>query len=301
MATLCAGNMKSEINKVALSIAGNHYDSFTDFEAGIQGNGADKLFIGILGLTEEIQTQLRDFVRHRFYEALGTNLLLLTEAGDVIASHIREEWIIVHEDLEAAFHKSPIEVAKIESIAKEFLKQRAEDEEESTRREAQLIVKSFARAFARLLAENASALQNVEWRQLEQILAEVLEGIGFSVELTPPSKDQGRDIILTCHVRGKLKSYIVEVKHWLSHRVGQKPIAKFLKVVMREKRDIGLILSTYGYSSNAFEALTSVERRVLRFGDEDKIISLCKVYMATVGGIEVPMELLPEVLINETI
>jgi hypothetical protein len=40
-------------------------------------------------------------------------------------------------------------------------------------------------------------LDHLEWRDLERMMARVMEGLGFKVTLTPPSKDGGKDLILT--------------------------------------------------------------------------------------------------------
>jgi hypothetical protein len=118
------------------------------------------------------------------------------------------------------------------------------------------------------------------------MLAVVFEGVGFKVELTPPSKDGGKDIILQFSASGTDQNYLVEVKHWRSRqRVGPGYISHFIKVVAREKRHGGLYLSTYGYSDNAFEALTELEKRKVRFGSEEKIVSLCRTFIKAESGL----------------
>jgi len=38
-------------------------------------------------------------------------------------------------------------------------------------------------------------------------------------------------------------------------------------------------LSTYGVSSEVVESLTKIERKKVKFGDKEKIISLCETYI----------------------
>ena len=74
--------------------------------------------------------------------------------------------------------------------------------------------------------------------------------------LTPPAKDGGKDVVLRCYVQGRQAEYFVEIKHWRSpSRVGGGALRDFLNVIVREGRDGGLFLSTYGYCDNAFDQL----------------------------------------------
>jgi restriction system protein len=167
--------------------------------------------------------------------------------------------------------------------------------------EIQQILQVVSRRFAELVANNPRRLDELEWRDLERMLAEVFDGIGFSVELTPGSKDGGKDIILRCEVGGKKRTYIVEVKHWRSgSRVGADAARDFLNVIVREGRDGGLYLSTYGYTGTAFESLSEIERRILRFGSEEKIVGLCKTYVKLRSGIWSAPSKLTDVLFDAT-
>jgi hypothetical protein len=106
----------------------------------------------------------------------------------------------------------------------------------------------IARELIRVIAEDPRELKEVEWRTLERVLATALERLGFEAELTPASKDGGKDIVLMCHERGVRQTYVVEIKHWVSgKRVGGGHLKKFLDVVVTSRHDSGLFLSTWGY------------------------------------------------------
>jgi restriction system protein len=178
---------------------------------------------------------------------------------------------------------------------------RLRSEEQDLDAEARLIVQDLARRFANMIACNPRILDRIEWRDLERIVAEIFGGLGFEVELTPPAKDGGKDVILQCHVRGTLRSYIVEVKHWRSAtRVGGSSLREFVDVVAREARDGGVFLSTYGYTDNAFEALTEIERQRVRFGREEKIAALCRKYTRAASGLWSPPEILADIVFEDT-
>ena len=167
--------------------------------------------------------------------------------------------------------------------------------------EVKVIMTAVSSRFAKMIAKSPDVLDELEWRDLERVMAEVFDGIGFSVELTPGSKDGGKDIVLQCNVEGRQCEYVVELKHWRSRqRVGGGYLRSFLKVIVREGRSGGLFLSTYGCCDNAFEQLTEIERKRLRFGNQDKIIALCQTYVKAKAGIWLS-ENLSEVLFDATI
>lgn len=136
---------------------------------------------------------------------------------------------------------------------------------------------------------------------MEHLLAEAFDGLGFEAKVTPGSGDGGKDIVLTCRVGTGTHTYYVEIKHWHSgHGVGGVLVKGFVNVVVNEEVDGGLFLSSYGFCSNAMESLTEVERRIVRVGAENKVISLCKAYVKAMSGIWSP-EVLPDVLFENTL
>ncbi|WP_420337003.1 restriction endonuclease [Roseibium sp.] len=164
-------------------------------------------------------------------------------------------------------------------------------------REVVQTLRETSRQLAKLVARDARALVSMEWRDMERLMAEVFEGLGFSAELTPPSKDGGKDVIVTCEVKGRRATYFLEVKHWRSAtRVGSNAVQELLNVVVAEKVAGGLFLSTYGFTSNAFEQLTVLDRKRIRFEDQEKIVSLCQTYVKAKSGVWSPPEDLSDLL-----
>jgi restriction system protein len=162
-------------------------------------------------------------------------------------------------------------------------------------------ITDLSKLLARIIAQNPRELDHIEWRDMERILASVFDGLGFRVELTPASKDGGKDIILEFGISGMSQSYLVEVKHWRSRqKVGQGYISHFVDVVAGEKRQGGLYLATYGYSNSAFEALTEIEKTRIRLGSEEKIVSLCRTYTKAESGLWSAPPMLTDLLFEET-
>jgi len=164
------------------------------------------------------------------------------------------------------------------------------------------IVRSYVSRLIALIAKSSEVLTEIEWRDIERVVAEVFSGLGFDAILTPSSKDGGKDVILECTERGTKRSYIVEIKHWRSgQRVGEGKIREFLQVITREKRDGGLFLSTYGFVENAVESLTQIDREKVKFGEETKIATLCKTYIKKKSGLWQNEDELPVILFEDTV
>lgn len=196
----------------------------------------------------------------------------------------------------------PLQVELLDLDALQAWTARLDVDQESLGTEIHSILRAVSREFARLIAQDPHALDHLEWRDLERTIAEIFEGLGFSVTLTPPAKDGGKDVVLGCYVQGRQAEYFVEIKHWRSRsRVGGGALRDFLNVIVREGRVGGLFLSTYGYCDNAFEQLTEIDRQRLRFGDAEKIVALCHTYVKARSGIWSPPENLADVLYEGTV
>jgi len=166
--------------------------------------------------------------------------------------------------------------------------------------EVRIMLRDLSARLARLIAADKSALAHLEWRDVERVVAEVFDGMGFAVTLTPGSKDGGKDVVLGCMVKGARAEYYVEIKHWRSStKVGSGAVEKLLKVIVNEKKEGGLFLSTYGFTENAFEQLTTIDRQKLRFGDQDRIVTFCQTYVKAKAGLWSPPANLGEVLFDD--
>ena len=294
--------MQSDFNTVA-TVAGSTYD-YSVFDTWLDALpiSSETLSIAILGASAETGIRVKQFIERREYQLESSDFLLLTEAGVLLGSYIGGAWEHAAEDVLSAFARRPTSQDECQRLAFDYLRGKFGTlDGELDRLEVQTIFQTVTQGLAKLVAQNPKILDQLEWRQVESLLAEVLSGIGFRTELTPSSKDGGKDIVLECVVSGRRHTYIVEVKHWRSgKKVGATQINDFLRVVVRERRNAGLFLSTYGFSSTAFEALAHIERQRLRLGTQEKIVSLCRTYVTSIAGIAIPAELLPCTFLDET-
>jgi len=137
------------------------------------------------------------------------------------------------------------------------------------------IIRAGMQELARRLGERPEELADISWLDLERVLREVFEGLGFATELTRPAGDGGFDLRLTDE-RGQV--VLVEVKHWMApSRPGRSALRRLIQVTANEGASSGLLLSSSGFTKTIYEGLLEVGPPV-RLGDGSKITSLCRAY-----------------------
>lgn len=143
----------------------------------------------------------------------------------------------------------------------------------------QTAVNDFCRKLGILISKDPNFLRHIEWRDLERIIADAFSSMGFQVELTPASKDGGKDIILSFVEQGQTRRYFVEIKHWSSGKmVGSGVVSEFLQVLAKSEIDGGLLLSSSGFSKAVIRSGMEIDRDVLWLGTGRKIHSICRRY-----------------------
>ncbi len=178
------------------------------------------------------------------------------------------------------------------------------DEDVHSLSRIEIIVREAMRGLAKEVARNPSALDAIEWRDLERILREVFNHLGFRTELTRPGKDGGFDLRLTCIENGQPLAFLVEVKHWIAHsKKPGLPAVSALFDIVASSADIssGLLLSSSGFASSILRGRSEIEQQPVRLGGRDKIIALCQSYVEERSGLWKPVVGLPELLFDGTL
>lgn len=171
------------------------------------------------------------------------------------------------------------------------------------RKRVQIIVRSAMKGIAEELARNPEVISYIEWRDLERVLREVFEGLGFETELTRSGKDGGYDLRISYKENNESITYLVEVKHWKNSgkKVGDSVISSFIDVVVTEPNvHSGLILSSSGFTKSVVRGRVEIEQSSVKLGSEQKIISLCRSYVEANEGIWTPNQTLSETLLCNT-
>lgn len=176
------------------------------------------------------------------------------------------------------------------------------EEDEDFDSEILIIVRNTIDKFCRAIAQNPLALNALEWRDIERIVAETLETIGFNVELTRSTKDGGKDIIVSFTVNKNKFKYYIEVKHWREGgKPGDKHIKSFIQVNARDETNGGIFISTSGYTNSIYTRLAEFSTQQIKLGDKRKIISLCQEYVLRKDGVWEYSSILPETLFKDTL
>jgi DNA polymerase III delta prime subunit len=175
------------------------------------------------------------------------------------------------------------------------------EQEPAIEAEVEFIVRTLAEGLCEIIAKEPNALDHIEWRDLERIIASALRELGFWVELTPPAKDGGKDIIARCTIAKAQKVYYVEVKHWKKDKPGSGQITNFIEVNSLNHTDGGLFLSSSGYTEWAHSRIGEIMRHRVRLGERDKIVALCQQYVRTKRGMWMADKPLPELLFEQTL
>jgi len=164
------------------------------------------------------------------------------------------------------------------------------------------VVGVMAASLCELIAKQPRVLEEVEWRDLERVIAVALGEIGFTVTLTPPAKDGGKDVVANCVIQSSSKVFYIEIKHWRKgDRPGTKQVSDFVEVNARDRTDGGLFLSSSGFTDSVYRQLGNISRQRIRLGERGKIVSICQYYVKRQQGVWQPLSPLPEVLFENTL
>lgn len=149
------------------------------------------------------------------------------------------------------------------------------------------LIREMCTALIKYIAEKGvSFLNNIEWRDLERVLAELFWVNGFKVELTSSSKDGGKDIIIYSRDNKSKEKYYIEIKHWRSGvKVTEKTIKSFIEIIIKDDIKKGIIFSTSGYNSNVMCANICIHNVDLKLWGKNEIYSMAKAYLKNRFGL----------------
>jgi len=107
----------------------------------------------------------------------------------------------------------------------------------------------------------------------QQLVADLLRAMGYHVSwISPPGKDGGVDIIAFTDPLGtKLPRIKVQVKR-VGQKIGNDDLKSFLAII--GDHDVGLYVSTGGFTRDAEEFARSQERRQITLIDLDRLVDL---------------------------
>ena len=113
------------------------------------------------------------------------------------------------------------------------------------------------------LLEDPGSVFQMRPRRFEELVAELLVSRGFDVELTPESRDGGRDILASSQSDLGRLLHLVECKRYAPDRpVGVSLVTNLYGVVEIERATNGIIVTTSRFTKGAIERAGELEYRI---------------------------------------
>jgi len=239
---------------------------------GIRARDAIDAVIGRVELTEheagEYETGGRRFdkiLRFATVDAVKAGWMIknkgvwtITEAG--------QEALIAHAD-PAAFYQ---EATRLYRQWKKAQPDEEGAEEATQEREASI---TFEEAEEQAWKEIAAYLENIEPYDLQDLVAALLEAMKYHVSwISPPGKDAGLDIVAHTDPLGTKPPRIkVQVKR-RKDSIGVEELRAFLALINED--DVGIFVTTGGFSKDAKELARHQERRKITLIDQQRLVEL---------------------------
>ncbi len=115
----------------------------------------------------------------------------------------------------------------------------------------------------RHLRDTPEKLRSMNPRDFEELVAELLDRDGFSVQLTPPSRDKGRDILATRDSRLGRHLYYVECKRYAKdYPVGVTLVRSLYGVAEQGRATAGILVTTSRFTKGALEFAEPVKNKL---------------------------------------
>lgn len=124
-------------------------------------------------------------------------------------------------------------------------------------------IKSTNDELLKRLKNDPELIRNLSPRQFEEIVADLLQDMGYHVELTPASRDGGLDMYAARKDGLGKFLYLVECKRFIPPTKVQVGIVRSLYGVLNEKRaNAGAIVTTSFFTSGAMEFQKKIEHQM---------------------------------------
>ncbi len=151
-----------------------------------------------------------------------------------------------------------------ESIEKEIFEQSLyKMEKEISVEKPSLIITDINEEVKKYFKKNPEKLYNIEPRQFEELIASLMQDLGFKVELTKATRDGGRDII--AQLKNSVTDFLayVECKRYAAERkIGVGLIREVSGVHYLNKPSKSIIVTTSFFTKDAVEEAKKMENQM---------------------------------------
>lgn len=134
-------------------------------------------------------------------------------------------------------------------------------------------------------SERVRLLLTLHWRDFEYLIETLYRNMRYETQLTPPTKDGGRDIIATKRSPGRLAHLRIECKQYNEEAVGLGVVQRLLGVVSGEKVNKGVIVTTSRFTRPASKYAKENPRLELISGDQ--LVLLMNEYLGSTWPLHV--------------
>jgi len=112
-------------------------------------------------------------------------------------------------------------------------------------------------------------------REFEELICELIKKQGFNAELTPQTRDGGKDIIVRHNVLGEMKIY-VECKRYNPNkkRVGSEILQKLIGIMDLEGAAKAIIYTTSFFTSAAKKIAKDIRNRLTLYDRRDLLLQI---------------------------
>ena len=111
-------------------------------------------------------------------------------------------------------------------------------------------------------------LQCMEWLVFEQLVASYFKMKGMKAELTESGADGGVDVKVTTQTTQARRRIYVQCKAWSRRAVGVKPVCELYGVVMADKADMGVFITTSTFTDDALQFAKNIPSLRLMHGEQ---------------------------------
>jgi restriction endonuclease Mrr len=153
------------------------------------------------------------------------------------------------------------------------------DPREDVWAEINIRINSITEELVTYLARHPHHIYKLQPRKFEDLVAAIVADMGYEVELTPLSRDGGRDVLAVMATPLGKQLTIIECKRYdIDNRIGVELVRQFLWVLEQEDRaNRGLIAATSYFTSGARE-LEAQHRWRLGLKDYESIVGWLSQY-----------------------
>jgi restriction system protein len=209
--------------------------------------------VTVISLDPLSDNEIRELLRQSRFEHIASDRVVQTITGNPRSALLATDAIsrnLIPDDPDAlASLFAPFHAAGIVGLNGQPIQEGGAEQKRLVTR-----VSEVNEELIRSLGETPEELYQLPPRKFELLVAELLNRQGFDVEVTPATRDGGKDIYAAKRDDFGEFLYLVECKRWAPHkRVGIEVVQRLHGVVSAKRATAGMVATTSFFSGPAEE------------------------------------------------